>query len=259
MERANPPASFAARLPEPLQLLGAPLHPVDLAHAAELVLAAATDSGPARLIVTLNPEILLRAQGHPELATALAQADLSVPDGIGVLWAAGRAGLSLRGRVPGVELSMETLKLGGPKLRVFFLGGRPGVAEAAAAAAQRRWGISVAGCHDGYFDIDAEGDAVVGQVAASGAQLLLAGLGERQELFLHKQRDRLGVGAMMGVGGTLDVLAGTVKRTPPWTHRVGLEWAWRIGSDPKRWYRFPRLVAFVVLVLRRVRRGSAGS
>jgi N-acetylglucosaminyldiphosphoundecaprenol N-acetyl-beta-D-mannosaminyltransferase len=54
---------------------------------------------------------------------------------------------------------------------------------------------------------------------------------------------------MIGVGGTLDVLSGTVKRTPRWARRLGLEWAWRIGLDPKRWRRFPRLLAFVRLVM----------
>lgn len=239
-------------------LLGAPLHALSLEEAIDWVVAEAIKGGPARLVVTLNPEILLRAQRHPELARALSDADLSVADGVGILWAARRAGISLRGRVPGVELSSGALQRGGSRLRVYFLGGRPGVAEAAAATAQRRWGIEVAGARDGYFDLEREGGAVAESVAASGAQLLLAGLGERQELFLHQHRHRLGVGAMIGVGGTLDVLAGAAKRTPAWTHRLGLEWAWRIGSDPKRWHRFPRLLAFALLVLRRVRPAPQG-
>ncbi|QRN81003.1 MAG: WecB/TagA/CpsF family glycosyltransferase, partial [Nocardiopsis sp. BM-2018] len=86
-----------------------------------------------------------------------------------------------------------------------------------------------------------------------GAQLLLAGLGEGQEAVLAAQRRRWGVGAMIGVGGTLDVLAGVAKRTPTWTRRLGVEWAWRVGLDPARWHRFPRLIRFVGLALREPR------
>ncbi|MBW6455086.1 MAG: WecB/TagA/CpsF family glycosyltransferase, partial [Trueperaceae bacterium] len=140
---------------------------------------------------------------------------------------------------------------GGGELGVYFLGGRPGVAEAAAAAARRRWGTRVAGAHHGYFDHETEGAAVAREVRRSGAQLLLAGLGERQEVFLDAQRDTLGVGAMIGVGGTLDVLAGVARRTPAWTRRWGVEWAWRVGLDPARWHRLPRLLRFIGLALSR--------
>ncbi len=200
--------------------------------------------------MTLNPEIIVRARENPELRAALGSAWLTVADGVGVVWAARRAGAELPGRVPGVELVADVLDLGGAGLRVFFLGGRPGVAERAAATAQERWGVSVAGFRDGYFDREQEAGEVAAQIARSGATLLLAALGEDQELFMHRYRHALGdVRAMIGVGGTLDVLAGEVKRTPEFTRRLGIEWLWRVGLDRSRWHRFPRLLRFARMVL----------
>ncbi|MFN2322196.1 MAG: WecB/TagA/CpsF family glycosyltransferase [Trueperaceae bacterium] len=237
-------------LPRPRPVLGHAVHPVDLEGARAWALAAAAARVPARLIVTLNPEIVVQAAGDPELANALARADLTVADGVGVGWAARRGGVALPGRVPGVDLAFAILAAGGPDLRVFLLGGRPGVAEAAATAATARWGTAVVGHRHGYFDRALEGAAVAAEVRASGAGLLLAGLGEGQERFLDDHRDAFGAGCLIGVGGTLDVLAGVARRTPAWTRRWGVEWAWRVGMDPKRWRRAPRLARFAWMVLR---------
>ena len=209
---------------------------------------AATRTPESKLLVTLNPEIIIRAKGDPALKEALEAADLTVADGVGVLWAARRGGYALPGRVPGVDLMARVLERGGADLRVFFLGAKPGVAERAAALAHARYGTAVAGVQHGYFERPLEVPEVVQRVAESGAHLLLAGLGEGQERFLHEHRAALGVPLMIGVGGALDVLSGSVKRTPAWTRRAGLEWVWRVGADPRRWHRAPRLVAFVRLV-----------
>ena len=240
----QPPLAGDARA----SVLGHPLDRVDLDAACELLLARAA-RGPTAIVVTLNPEIVVRALHDPALARAIDGADLSVPDGVGVVWAARREGVAVPGRVPGVELAERLLELGGPDLPTFFLGARPGVAERAAAAASRRFGTPVAGVHDGYFGEDRDAE-IAERVGGSGARLLLAGLGQRQERFLHEQRERFGSLVAIGVGGTLDVLAGEAKRTPAWTRRLGLEWAWRVGLDPARWHRAPRLARFVLLVLR---------
>lgn len=237
-------------------VLGHPLDPIDVDEAAQRLLARAR-GGPVATVVTLNPEIVVRARSDAALADALAAADLSVPDGVGVVWAARRAGLPVPGRVPGVELAQRLLELGGDDLPVYLLGGRPGVAERAAAEVARRYRTRIVGARDGYFAPEDEAEAAR-QVAASGARLLLAGLGERQERFLHQQRDRLGPLVAIGVGGTLDVFAGEARRTPAWTRRLGLEWAWRVGLDPARWHRAPRLARFVLLVLRAPRGRPAG-
>lgn len=233
------------------QVLGFPLDLVDLNTAAAWVMAAAAEPTEPRLVITLNPEIVVQGGKQPDLAAALRAADLSVADGVGVALAARRAGARVPGRVPGIDLATEVMRRGGAGLRVYFLGARPGVAERAANAARERFGITVAGWQHGYFDRAAGGAEVCAAVRAARPDLLLAGLGEGQELFLHQNAQALGAGVMIGVGGTLDVLAGEVKRMPAWTTRLGVEWLFRVTLDRRRWKRIPRLLRFAWLVLLR--------
>jgi len=230
------------------QVLGFPLDLLTLEQAAGRVLELAR-SEQVHSVVTLNPELVVRSRQTPELERAVREADLVVPDGVGVVWAARRAGMQVPERVPGVELSMRALAIAGDEFPVFFLGAKPGVAERAAAAATSRFGTRVAGHHDGYF-ASARDKEIALLVRQSGARIVLVGLGERQEGFVAAQRPNFGPAVALSVGGTLDVLAGEAKRTPTWTHRVGLEWAWRVGLDPARWHRAPRLAQFVWLTLR---------
>lgn len=247
-----PPDVDAPSRPPRARVLGHPLDPVDLSTAARLVLDRVRSERPGT-VVTLNPEIVVRARTDDALRDAIASADLCVADGVGIVWAAGRAGIRLPGRVPGVELTERVLELGGADLPVYFLGGRPGVADRAAQAAHDRFRVRIAGVRDGYFAPEDDAEAA-GAVRGSGARLLLAGLGERQETFVAQQRSSLGPLVAIGVGGTLDVLAGEARRTPAWTRRAGIEWAWRVGTDPARWHRAPRLARFVALTLRESRR-----
>jgi N-acetylglucosaminyldiphosphoundecaprenol N-acetyl-beta-D-mannosaminyltransferase len=237
------------------EVLGYRLATIDLEGAARWLLeacaSASSGTDSPRLLVTLNPEIVVRAENDEALRAALLTADLTVADGVGLLWAARRRGVRLPERVPGVDLVSRAMELGGNDLRVFFLGGRPGVAERAAAAARARWGVVPVGHRHGYFSGPAETAETVAAVRDARADLLLAGLGEGQEIFLASNREQLGAKALVGVGGTLDVLAGEARRTPEWTRRLHLEWAWRVGLDPRRWHRVPRLMRFVRLVLRR--------
>ena len=248
---------MAPALPNPVTVLGHALHPVDLDQAAAWILAASQEEGAPRLVVTLNPEIIVRARRDEALRQALARADLTVADGVGVVWAAKRAGRPLPGRVPGVDLAFEVLARGGTGLRVALVGGRPGVAERAARVATARWGVTVTTARHGYFDHRLEAEAVAAEVAAGRPQLLLAGLGEGQELLLERHLEAWGARVSIGVGGTLDVLAGSASRTPAWTRRIGLEWAWRVGFDPARWHRIPRLLDFVRLAWRQPRPSEA--
>lgn len=233
-----------------MNVLGHRLAVLDLDEAARWVLDVVGATSP-RLIVTLNPELVVRARHDRHLQAALGEADLTVADGVGLLWAARREGHRLPGRVSGVDLAARVMELGGSDLRVFFLGGKPGVAESAAAVARRRWRVETAGCHHGYFNGPEETAALVAKVAETAPDLLLAGLGESQEVFLAGNLGSLGARVSIGVGGTLDVLAGAARRTPAWTRRLHLEWAWRVGLDRRRWHRVPRLFRFVRLVLER--------
>lgn len=244
--------------PMRVYVLGFPVDAVSLDEAVTWILEEIKGhAGPhggsrsPRLVVTLNPEIAIQARSNGRLGSALRRAELSVADGVGITWAARRKGLELPGRVPGVDLVTTLLQRGGSGLSVYLLGAKPGVAEAAATAITARFGTKVVGFHHGYFDKDKGASAIAALVRASRADLLLAGLGEGQELFLHENAKALGVRVMIGVGGTIDVLAGAVKRMPGWSSRLGVEWVLRVLLDPKRWGRIPRLWQFAWLVLRR--------
>jgi N-acetylglucosaminyldiphosphoundecaprenol N-acetyl-beta-D-mannosaminyltransferase len=231
--------------PRRLELLGLPIDAATLEDAAGRVLELLARPG-FDLVVTLNPEILWRARTDRELAGAVRSAALVTADGRGVLWAATRlTGERLPGRVSGIELAGAVLSRMPEAQAAFFLGGRPGVAQVAARRAAADHGCRVAGHLDGYRD----DEETVRAVAGSGASLLLAGLGERQEVFLSRYGSELGVRVGIGVGGSLDVWSGQVKRAPGAVRALSLEWAWRIGTDRRRWDRLPRLWNFTWWVL----------
>lgn len=200
------------------------------------------------LVVTIGSEMIVRAQTDHEFREAVRGAALVVPDSIGAVLAARYGGFPVRERVTGVELTQKMAQQMGPALRVFLLGGAPGVAE---TAAQRLLsvgpGIHIAGTHDGYFKDDAE---IVDKVKASGANVLLVALGfPRQELWLTRHGAACGVQVGIGVGGTLDVLSGRVQRAPRVFQKLGLEWFYRLTLQPSRWRRMLALPKFALRVL----------
>ncbi len=230
---------------ERLTLLGLPLDPVDMEGALRRI-GGFLQEARTHQVVTLNPEIAVRAGEDEALRRAILEAELVTPDGVGILWAARRLlGVELRERVTGVDLTLALLRRF-PGLRVYLLGGRPGVAEKAAREVARLGG-EVVGFHHGYFR---EEEPVVAEIRQKAPDLLLVGMGERQEAFVHRHKPRLGARVAVGVGGTLDVLAGEAQRPPLWAQRLGLEWLLRVGLDPKRWRRVPRLFRFAYMVLR---------
>ncbi len=244
--------------PARLDLLGHPLDPVSLPAALDLLSAWIAGPREGRTVVTLNPEFIMQCRsGGPQAAEftqAIAKADLVSADGVGIVWAARQLLGEEVPRAPGFDLSAGLMKRHGAGLNVFFLGAKPGVAEVAAQNAHEQYGVRVAGVHNGYFD-PAEDARVAALVGASGADLLLTAMGAaRQEIFNEYWREVLNVPVMMGVGGVLDVLAGTASLAPAWTRRLGVEWLWRVAGDRRRWGRAPALAGFVRLVQREKRR-----
>ncbi len=248
-----------------VDVLGVGVDPVALPEAVERIgeWIGAARGGSARRtrqVVTLNPEMVMAARRRPDLAAILARADLVTPDGVGVVWAARRLGRSLPGRVAGIDL-VEALLAAGAEAgwRFYFLGAAPGVAEEAARAAAERYpGLRVVGTHHGYFAAS-EAERVAREVSAAGADVLLVALGSpAQEEFIAPRREHLGAGVAIGVGGTLDVLAGRARRAPAWLRRVGLEWLYRIVRDPRRWGRALALPAFALAVLRQAAHQEEG-
>ena len=201
-------------------------------------------------VVTPNPEIVMICRENPEAMEAVQQADLVLPDGIGVVYGARILGTPLKGKLPGIDfvtaLMDELAKTGG---RVFLLGSKPGVAEMAAENLVARYpGLQVCGTMDGYFKDDAP---VIEAVNAAAPDLLFVCLGApKQELWMRRNAPKLNVGLMAGLGGSLDVFAGTVKRAPVFFQKLGLEWFYRLLKEPKRIGRMMNLPKFLFATIR---------
>lgn len=239
--------------PERISLMGLPLDLVNMSGALEVIEGFLAESGPTRQVLTLNPEIVVRAESDPAVRQAILEAELVTADGVGILWAAKQlAGKQPEDRVTGADLTVELFQRFGSRLKVFFLGAKPGIAHKAAERSRREWGIQVVGIQDGYFQDEA---AVLEAIREAQPDLLLVGMGERQDTFIHRHKATLGAKVAIGVGGVLDVLSGEVKRAPRWAQRLNIEWLLRVGLDRKRWGRFPRLIHFVRMVLH-AKRGS---
>ncbi len=227
---------------------GVGFDPVTLEEAAARGSAMMEDGG-GHYVVTPNPEIVWLARKLPELKAAVNGADLVIPDGIGVIYAARILGTPLKERVPGIELAEALIAhAAAAGLSVFLLGAKPGVAERAGENLRAKYpGLRIAGCGDGYFKEDGP---VLERLRASGARLILVCLGfPRQELWMAAHRDEVGPAVMLGVGGSMDVFAGDVKRAPEAWCRAGLEWLYRLLSQPSRIKRMIKLPVFLVSVV----------
>jgi N-acetylglucosaminyldiphosphoundecaprenol N-acetyl-beta-D-mannosaminyltransferase len=212
-----------------------------------------------RQICTANPEFLMAAQRDPEFRRVLLAADLVLPDGVGLLWAARWLGRPLPERVPGSDLIYRLAELAaGRGWRLYFLGAAEGVAQAAAQRLQvLNPGLVVAGAFAGSPAL-AEEDALVARVAAARPDVLLVAYGApAQDKWIARNRVRLGVPVSLGVGGSFDFVAGVARRAPRWVQRLGLEWLYRLWRQPWRVRRiYTAVVAFPLAVLRAGRRGS---
>jgi N-acetylglucosaminyldiphosphoundecaprenol N-acetyl-beta-D-mannosaminyltransferase len=233
-------------------ILGVPLDATTFDGMLEAIAGWIPAGDRLHQICTVSPEFVMIAQDDPDFMQVLRTADLCVADGIGLLFAARYLGHPLPERVTGsdgVPLIAERAAREGWKL--FLLGAGPGVAEQAAANLGARYpGLRVVGTYAGRPMPDEEQD-IVGRVNASGADILLVAYGApRQDLWIARNRAKLKVSVAMGVGGTLDFVAGVVPRAPRWMRRLALEWLYRLYKQPWRWRRMLRLPRFVWAVLR---------
>lgn len=218
-----------------IEILGVPVDCFVRSETATVVrsLLRTPDASP---ILAVNPEKVMFARRNPELMTALSGAGLLIPDGIGVVLAARLFKGARVQRIPGADLMPEICDVcrqdGKP---VFLLGGKPGVGEQAAARLTERFpGLRLAGIENGYFKPEDE-EALVDRINKSGAAALFVALGSpRQEQWISTWQARLKTPLIQGVGGTLDVLSGGVKRAPRAFRAVNLEWFYRLVTQPTR-------------------------
>lgn len=222
--------------------------------ARERLFSALDGNYPQTALYTPNPEIVMIAEKDESFRDIMNGAELVVADGIGVIKAAAILKTPLPERIPGIELGEAMIKYcasKGEALPVYMLGGKPGVAEDAAKNMQAKYpGLCVCGTHDGYFDMSGgeENDRVISEINEKGAKLVLVCVGApKQETWIHNNRARMPeVGVFAGLGGSLDVFSGRVKRAPEFFCKMGLEWFYRLMKEPSRIGRMSKLPLFLV-------------
>ncbi len=211
-----------------------------------------------RLIVTPNVDTVIQARRDAELKRIYACADLTVPDGVPLLWAAKFLGQTLIERVNGTDL-FEALCACGARFghRVFLLGAAPGVAAQAAENLRRHHpGLNIAGTYSppyDFFDDVAENQKIVAMIRTARPDLLFVGFGTpKQEKWIHRHKHELQVPVSIGVGASFEYVAQTAARAPRWMQRAGLEWLFRILKYPGRyWKRYVNdVLLFFPLILR---------
>ncbi|MEK4968356.1 WecB/TagA/CpsF family glycosyltransferase [Cytobacillus sp. FSL R7-0696] len=212
----------------------------------ESILTNHIDKQEKTFVVTANPEIVMYAKEHKDYQEIIQSAHYVVPDGNGILLAANMLQKPIKERVTGFDLTMSLLEEGNKKgWHVYLLGGREQVNKRAAENIEKDYpGINLVGRHNGYFDW--EDGQVAEEVAALAPDIVLVALGfPRQEEWITTNYHRFSKGLFIGVGGTIDIISGEMKRAPEFWQNLKLEWFYRLLKQPSRWRRVLVLPQFV--------------
>ncbi|CAM3953292.1 WecB/TagA/CpsF family glycosyltransferase [Mesobacillus thioparans] len=209
-------------------------------------------------VVTANPEIVMFAKRNREYEKIIKCADDIVPDGFGVLLASSIQKTPIKERVTGYDLTIRLLEMCAQNSwSVYLLGGKEEINAAAADNIKKNFkGLKLVGRHHGYFSGNEEG--IVKEIQNKEPDLVLVALGfPRQEQWISSHLSSFQKGVFMGVGGSIDVLSGTVKRAPGIWRKLNLEWLYRLLKQPSRWRRMLVLPIFVLEVLRTGKKKSS--
>jgi N-acetylglucosaminyldiphosphoundecaprenol N-acetyl-beta-D-mannosaminyltransferase len=238
-----------------------PMDPVDLNGALEII-DRLVQSGRGGTVFTPNVDHVVMAESNERLRRAYHAASLSLVDGTPVLWASHLLSQPLPAKVSGSDLVMPLMELAARKgYRVYLLGGAPGVAHKAKLKLEQAFpGLEIVGVDDSFVDVDALAPKIIERIQKAKPHILLAALGApKQEIFAFEQRKLLKPAVVVGVGASLDFVAGVRKRAPRWISKIGLEWFYRLIQEPRRLARryLLRDPKFCVIVLRQLMEGQA--
>ena len=224
--------------PSTVVILGIPFHNVTFAEAVAWARQRILSRQPG-YIATANMDFVMQSWRDPELQRILLEADLVVADGIPIVWLSALLGPRLKARVTGSDLvPMLAGMVRDNGFSLFNLGGAAGVAEKAANDLVQRFpGLRIAGCYAPPWAtlLNMNHAEILKRVEAANPDLLLVAFGApKQEKWVNLHVRRWKVPLAIGVGGSLDFLAGVQKRAPRFVQRMALEWFWRMCSDPPR-------------------------
>lgn len=233
------------------RLLGIPVDCPTREDLEQSILAHLRAGGAPTQIVTMNAEIAYAATEDQTFYDLLQQAEVIIPDGIGVVWALGHQGVKVL-RIPGVELVESLFRhAASDGLRLAILGSSDETLAAFKAQIPARFGaVEPVYCRNGYFKSEDEAQ-ILADLKAARPQALFVALGvPKQEAWIARYKAELGIPLIMGVGGSFDVLSGRLQRAPGWMQKAHLEWLYRLYQQPTRWRRMLALPKFVLKVLR---------
>ena len=240
------------------------IDPVTFSEALDTI-ATMVASGLGGSVLTPNLDHVVMADEHEGFRRAYAAASLCVVDGMPLLWASRLLGAPLPEKISGSDLVWPLLERArAQRWRVYLLGGAAGVGQRAAERILERLpGIVIAGIDAPTIDMNEAASSrahVLERIRAANADLVLVGLGApKQELWIAEAAPALGRPVLLGVGASLDFLAGTLRRAPKWMSASGLEWLFRLGQEPRRlWRRYlVRDPKFALILLRDLRAHGA--
>lgn len=234
-----------------VSIFGVPFSKLSMNETVNLVTRMIESREPHQ-IITANPIMVMSAVDSPTYLDLLQAADLVVPDGAGIVWAANYVGNPVAERVAGFDLLHRLMQLGELKgWKVYLLGASPEMIEAAANSLKRQYpALQLVGYRDGYFQA-AEDAAVIANIREHDPDILLVGRSaDKQEPWIAHYKQQLGVPVIMGVGGSFDVLSGKLKRAPGIFQKLRMEWFYRLLQEPWRYKRMLVLPKFAMKVIR---------
>ena len=234
-----------------VNILGVYVDKYSIDEATEKIIGYLKNGDRKRCVYTPNSEIIMMAYKDSEFRSVLNNADMLTADGIGVVYASKILSNPIKSRAAGYDIACGALaKMAPLGMSVYLFGAKPGVAETAAENLCKKYpGIKIAGCQDGYFDDEKEQE-IIADINDKKPDMLFVCLGApKQELWIDKHKNELDFGVVMGIGGSLDVFAGTVKRAPAFYQKFGIEWLYRLCKQPSRAGRMLELPKFGLTVL----------
>lgn len=234
-----------------VSIFGVPFSKLSMKDTISLI-TQMIDSRKPHQIITANPIMVMSAVEDPGYLRMMKHADLIVPDGAGVVWAANYVGNPVAERVTGFDLINQLFRLGESNgWKVYLVGASPEVIEAAAQKIREKYPkLQLVGYRDGYFKAD-EDHAVIENIRAHEPDILLVGRSASgQEPWIAQYKEQLQVPVIMGVGGSFDVISGKLKRAPKLFQKLKLEWFYRLLQEPWRYKRMLVLPKFAVKVIR---------
>lgn len=207
-------------------------------------------SGTPHQIVTANAEIIYQASKNEKMKNVINAAQMVTADGSGVVWASRQLGQPLAQRVTGIDLVNSICEQSAKdKWKIYILGSAPGVADTAANNIRARFpGCNIMGTHHGYFNEQEEAQ-IIAELEQLQPDVLFVALGApKQEYWIADHIQQLNIPVAMGIGGSMDVLSGNVKRAPKWMQKMSLEWLYRLLIQPTRFKRVLALPKFMLAV-----------